>query len=294
MASIELLMFDARGIEDLSAIEHQGLLDHKEIGFLSTVPCSQRPIVMWSWILSACWEAMKLEGAPAPHFGAIQKECTAARVGVQTIHTYLNTQLPFAYVHLITFLVNLQNLVIAVKSGVIFALAWSESDISKMASQVFMCITVCVIYQGLLAISYVIQDPFGEDLLDFPIMAYSEYVAQSCSATYRAKDNSFFMDPDRKLFPQPKGTLASFSEEAKPAAAFVTAATGSAKGSGEAEGIQVLREMSRGISQIHVAMSEISRGISEMSRGISLLIECHQTRDQGQCRELEVNGLRDL
>merc|ERR1719262_329360 len=89
MASIELLMKDARGIENLDSLKRKQILYDDEIEFLHNVPISQRPIVMWSWILKAWFEAMKIEGSPAPHFGAIQRECVAARIGVQTIHTYL-------------------------------------------------------------------------------------------------------------------------------------------------------------------------------------------------------------
>ena len=33
-------------------------------------------------------------------------------------------------------------------------------------------IIIPLVYDGLLAITYMIHDPFGEDLLDFPISAY--------------------------------------------------------------------------------------------------------------------------
>ena len=33
-------------------------------------------------------------------------------------------------------------------------------------------IVIPFVYDGLLAISYMIHDPFGEDMLDFPITAY--------------------------------------------------------------------------------------------------------------------------
>lgn len=57
-----------------------------------------------------------------------------------------------------------------------------------MANEVIVCLLVCFIYQGLLAISYVVHDPFGEDLLDFPILAYTQYAADCCDAVIRAQE----------------------------------------------------------------------------------------------------------
>lgn len=58
----------------------------------------------------------------------------------------------------------------------------------RMGNQVITCILTCVIYQGLLAISYVVHDPFGDDLLDFPVMAYAEYVANAVESFHEAQD----------------------------------------------------------------------------------------------------------
>jgi hypothetical protein len=265
LASVDLLVKDARGNSKLQSLKEHDLLQDSEIKFLTTIPISQRPIVMWSWILSACLEAMKRAKTPPPHFGAIQRECTAARVGIQTSHTYLTTQLPFAYVHLITFLVNVQNIVVAVKSGVVFAGAYYDNDASIMVNQVIMCVTVCMIYQGLLAISYVIHDPFGEDVLDFPIMAYSEYVAQSCDATYLAQDNLFFMHPERELFPEP----AVASPPAKPA--FTQPER--TKDVSESEQIQLLRKTLQGMSQKDGGESEQIQLLRELCRGMSALVQ---------------------
>lgn len=81
---------------------------------------------MWAWILRLCSMGFKEGDVPPPRMSHIQAQCVHARDGIQTIHTYLQTQLPLAYVHLITFLVNIQNLVVSVKGGVVFATAIYE------------------------------------------------------------------------------------------------------------------------------------------------------------------------
>jgi hypothetical protein len=49
-------------------------------------------------------------------------------------------------------------------------------------SDIVYLVLVPFSYQGLLSISYIIHDPFGDDMLDFPVMAYTEYVKDTCSA----------------------------------------------------------------------------------------------------------------
>merc|ERR1740133_434649 len=50
---------------------------------------------------------------------------------------------------------------------------------SQCVNQVLFLLVVPSLYQGLLGISHVIHDPFGEDLLDFPVMAFQEYMNES-------------------------------------------------------------------------------------------------------------------
>ena len=68
---------------------------------------------------------------------------------------YLHTQLPYAYVHLITLLVNLNNVIVSVKCGLIFGKARAENDIQEMINQSAMVLLVPILYHGLLSISYV-------------------------------------------------------------------------------------------------------------------------------------------
>merc|ERR1712138_126986 len=46
-----------------------------------------------------------------------------------------------------------------------------------------------------------VHDPFGEDLLDFPIMAYSSYIASACDAVIRGQENCPALQESRELLP---------------------------------------------------------------------------------------------
>lgn len=191
MASIFLLVKAARDDNNDTDLVSKGLLSAAELERLSDVSLHGRAMVMWAWIMRISQETFEAARGPRPHapkLMAVFNQCIAARNGIQVIHTYLQTQLPFAYVHLLTLLVNVNNLVVAIKCGAVFIVALAKDDHQTMGYQLLMLVLVPVLYHGLLSISYVIQDPFGEDMLDFPIAAFVEYVAQCCDAALVAQD----------------------------------------------------------------------------------------------------------
>jgi hypothetical protein len=170
-------------------------------------------MVPWTWVARAVREAQKHQFVAGPPIGALTQQIVQARNAIQTIHTYFDTQLPYAYVHLITLMVSLSNLATAMKCGVVMANAWEDTvkaarridegadpsspeninatkiDRMRMFSECLFVIVVPFVYDGLLAISYMIHDPFGEDMLDFPITAYTASVVDNCYATQYAADN---------------------------------------------------------------------------------------------------------
>lgn len=192
MASIYLLVKAARDQSKLEDLAKKELLSQQELDAIKDASLYGRAMIMWGWIMRICQEHFGSCRGPPPHapkLAAVFNLCLASRNGIQTIHTYLETQLPFAYVHLITLLVNVNNLIICIKCAVVFSKGLVNNDPQTMGYQLLMFLLVPVLYQGLLSISYVIHDPFGEDMLDFPIAAFAEYVAKSCDAMLLAQEN---------------------------------------------------------------------------------------------------------
>jgi hypothetical protein len=191
MASIFLLVKAAREDTRDADLVAKGLLSESELEKLQGISLHGRAMVMWAWIMRISQETFEAARGPRPHapkLMAVFNQCIAARNGIQVIHTYLQTQLPFAYVHLLTLLINVNNLVVTIKCGAVFIVSYAKDDHQTMGYQILMLLLVPVLYHGLLSISYVIQDPFGEDMLDFPIAAFVEYVAQCCDAALLAQD----------------------------------------------------------------------------------------------------------
>mmetsp|Transcript_17716 Transcript_17716/g.39047 ORF Transcript_17716/g.39047 Transcript_17716/m.39047 type:complete len:471 (+) Transcript_17716:99-1511(+) len=159
---------------------------------LDGTPAKQIPMVLWCWILRLCTELIKdfvNRGGDWLPYEEFQRECCEARNGVQAIHTYLTTQLPFAYVHLITFIVNTNNIVVCVKCALKFSKAFAQGNAIGMVSEGVFLFIVPLLYQGLLVVTYIIHDPFGEDMLDFPVLAYQDYVASTCKSMMDAGSN---------------------------------------------------------------------------------------------------------
>jgi len=121
-------------------------------------------------------------------YGRICEICGEARDSVDNIAMFLQTQLPFVYVHLITLLVDVNNVLFILKCGVISAVAFMARDWQQLCSEILTCTCVPILYRGLLSISYVIHDPFGEEILDFPIGGYAAYCADCVSDVLKAQE----------------------------------------------------------------------------------------------------------
>jgi hypothetical protein len=196
IACVTLVMQAARENDDVSALVKQDLLTGQEAKLIERFGLYQRAMIMWSWIPRIMFFAFEAHDIPWPVYTNVMRESLKAREAIQTIHTYLWTQIPFAYVHLINLIVNIQNIVNSVKCGMVAGITFRELFFRDgpftlyytILSEIVTWFTIPVIYHGLLTISYIVQDPFGEDVLDFPISAYSDNVVDTCRALLAARD----------------------------------------------------------------------------------------------------------
>jgi len=201
MASVELLVQAAREAGNLQHLVNLDLLTDVEAEFMAEYKLLwQRPMVIWAWIMHIITNAMDHDKTPVPSRQAVIGQCLHARDGMATINMHLDTQLPFAYVHLITLLVNLQNLLMAITAGLTLAAAIPGGEIFIIIQQVLSTSLICFCYQALLTISYTIEDPFGDDVLDFPIRAYKAYVASIVDAMMGAGRGCPAVSSDGQLY----------------------------------------------------------------------------------------------
>lgn len=186
LASIQLILKAARDNNDMTDLLTDGLLTQDEAEYLEELQSFHRPVAVWSWILRLCQFAWI--GLPPPTFNPIQVCCTQAKSSIDNIYTYQRTQMPFAYTHLVACLAHAQNVFAAIHAGLSISLDMGSAE--AWVREIAMALIVCLIYQGLLALSYVIEDPFGDDLLDFPIKSYTAYVMATVQAVQEAQWHS--------------------------------------------------------------------------------------------------------
>merc|ERR1719329_754447 len=237
-------------------------------------------MVMWAWIMRLTQETFESARGPRPHAPKLMlifNQCMSARNGIQCIHAYLKTQLPFAYVHLLTLLVNVNNIVVSVKCGAVFTVALSNGDIQTCGYQFLMLVLVPVLYHGLLSISYVIQDPFGEDVLDFPIAAFVEYVAQCCDAAIVAQD----------VYPGVPGLQGDTSGAAVKQAMPQGAKSDLEAGEVDAEGVGETAAMAAAVQSIREFTGAVSTEISILGNQIKQLHESVTLADERRKRDAQ-------
>merc|ERR1711871_110355 len=122
----------------------------------------------------------------------------AASNGMNLIDLHLDTPLPFVYVHINT-------MFFVAKSAVISAMAYNEEDYTRVGTELLQCICVPLLYRGLLAVAATIFDPFGDDVLDFPIGSYMDWAATCCEDVLKAQQS--FPGVPQSVFDETKARL---------------------------------------------------------------------------------------
>eukprot|EP00930_Biecheleria_cincta_P047100 TRINITY_DN32588_c0_g1_i1.p1 TRINITY_DN32588_c0_g1~~TRINITY_DN32588_c0_g1_i1.p1 ORF type:complete len:562 (-),score=99.74 TRINITY_DN32588_c0_g1_i1:212-1897(-) len=186
LASLSCLAKESRGPHaPLDELVEIGLLDEGEKVLIEKCPPHSRAEALWCWMTCISTETMEMVKMPPPNMNIMFNDLNSGMDGVHTVHQYLGTQLPFPYVHMITFLVDIHNIVVAMLSGLKFAIAFREQRATGCVIEVFQLILVPTMYQGLLQICMFLSDPMGDDIIDFPILEYQMAVKDSCLAMLR-------------------------------------------------------------------------------------------------------------
>jgi len=186
IASLTCLAKESRGPEaPLDDLVNLRLLSDGEKVLVETCPPHTRALCLWCWMTCLATETMEMVKLPAPNMNMLFNDLNAGIDGLHTVHQYLGTQLPFPYVHMITLLVDLHNIVVAVAAGLSFGTKLHENNPSACIIEVLRLLIVPTMYQGLLQICVFLSDPMGDDIIDFPIMEYQLGISEACSSIIR-------------------------------------------------------------------------------------------------------------
>lgn len=183
----------ARKEVDLQELLENGILMPSEMKALEEAPGSM-PQTVWVWILDL-WRKLHSEGHiewwVVQH---AQKLIGEGRRAIKTIFTYVTCQIPFGWVHLMTFMVNITLIVLVLKAAIITAKDIADMQASpnpctmdirdgfscnsdfhdqvSIFSQVIQLIIVPFLFLAFLEFTNELTNPFGEDPHDFPRHVY--------------------------------------------------------------------------------------------------------------------------
>jgi hypothetical protein len=245
LASVHLLQNAARGQEDLEEMVESGRLEATEAHGLKGLALYGRPMVMWAWIARISNEAMLRCNGPEPysnHLFVMLDVCVKARRAIQTIHTYLLTPLPFAYIHAVALLVDAMVAVTTIKCSLVTTKAMYQENVNaqNIMYEILAFVTLPLLYHGLLSVSVVIRDPFGDDMADFPMSTFERWERANLDAAVFGNDK-FPYGEWEVLSGQPQ------SEASKMAAAAAAFAAAKPQGAETEEDID---EDSAGVQQV--------------------------------------------
>jgi len=175
-----------------------------ECGIIQELPGgAARAQAVWVWI-QVLWDGLyKKKCIPWHVHQVILHHISDGRLATKTIFTHLNTQIPFAYVHLMACLVHFNLLILSLQGGMIIAkavgmlmmakqttgqkqaAAADTEACSSLVAQLFYLTMVPMLYLGFMALSQEISDPFGSDPNDFPRAQFHNIMQDECETFIR-------------------------------------------------------------------------------------------------------------
>eukprot|EP00933_Yihiella_yeosuensis_P060075 TRINITY_DN6205_c0_g1_i2.p1 TRINITY_DN6205_c0_g1~~TRINITY_DN6205_c0_g1_i2.p1 ORF type:complete len:447 (+),score=90.60 TRINITY_DN6205_c0_g1_i2:43-1341(+) len=213
MASLSAIAKEDQPIDDIDDLVEQGYLTEEEKHVLKRFRQDDRAHVLWCWITSLASETLEMLKVPPPNINMLYHQIRIGLNGIHVIHQHVKTQLPFPYVHMITLLVNIHNVSMAVVAGIKVSIAVKQGMALTAFIELIQVIIVPTMYEGLLLICMFISDPFGDDIIDFPVMEMQMESNDACMAFLTTARELYKERRSRAVSPLPQ---ASFIEKLPP------------------------------------------------------------------------------
>mmetsp|Transcript_127118 Transcript_127118/g.220320 ORF Transcript_127118/g.220320 Transcript_127118/m.220320 type:complete len:413 (+) Transcript_127118:53-1291(+) len=195
LLSVELMFMEAQGSEvDMGELCRRHLLRTDEREKLEKL--ASKPQVVWVWIAGTLQRLAEAGKLPSRLLVSLYGICAKARGALGGVSAHLDTQLPFTYVHLLSVVVHVNNLLVALKCGVLSAIAiWNlrrpetrKSPISDAENlqvlllQIFCVVGIPFFNLGLLEVGVLVGNPLSNKFQDFPRSAFHMWMRDECEA----------------------------------------------------------------------------------------------------------------
>jgi predicted membrane chloride channel (bestrophin family) len=171
-----LVYYEIRSMEENSYLEylgHVGLLEADEIDLLRGRPTKASAVLVWiGKLYTTLGLSRKWQPVDMLH---LDEQLSRARNAIGQVSAYTDSQLPFQYVHLLTFVVISCNLILCLDVGLSLGTAFkagSTWDPVFVALEIFRVIVQPLVYHAFLRLGSELSNPFGFDFNDFPMYAH--------------------------------------------------------------------------------------------------------------------------
>jgi hypothetical protein len=147
-----------------------------------------RAEAVWVWILLLVLSADSTATIPAVVLSEVITCCKDARAAIQRTNTYLDTQLPIAYVHIICFFTKFDMLVIALQSGYLSAYGVANGEWFYAIFYSVFLLVVPLMLQAILDLHKKLRNPFALQSLGFPENRIRKLAQDQCNDYFRIRD----------------------------------------------------------------------------------------------------------
>jgi len=189
-----LVYAEARGMEsreNLLQLVHVGLLTDEEVDCLDGQPAKSQLVLVWIGRLYT--QLGNKRGWMPEYFATLNEQLRKGRSAIGKVYAYCNTQLPYQYVHLLSFCVLLCNLLLATKCGISIGQSLSAGggpSYVRALLQVFQVVVEPFAYHAFMRLCCELSNPFGHDFSDFPGFAYHCQIRQEGFSLHKAGEKA--------------------------------------------------------------------------------------------------------
>jgi len=180
-----LVYKQADNSDELGDLVAKRLLTVDELESIQNMP--SRYIIVYTWLSALLREVATNGRLVFPEFvlPLMHAEISLMRGGAADIFMFLNSQIPYAYVHLLTLVTKIHVAFVLGYSSGLIGQGFEERSLQMIIFAYIYLFATRVIYEGLLQIHHVLVNPFGEDPDDFPKDSYMESLLHTTKATLR-------------------------------------------------------------------------------------------------------------
>jgi len=208
--------------------QKEGALRHLDVdmGIYSTV--------VWAWIAGAIKRIRSEKNVLVPMYVRLVGLSHSCLSNIDKLKTTVQVQIPFTYVYLLSLVVHLNNVMLAICSGLEIgaslvtidataqqlatapqpsSLSMLYTAIENLGLQTVLLLIQPIMYQSCLVIAHMLNHPFGDHIFHLPTETFLFLMHDEIAIASGSFDSDYFRDQDVQTQPPPKSDHAKDERE---------------------------------------------------------------------------------